>query len=628
VIHNITQCLYIVILTVILVIQTIYAISWITRFFTRISAILENLKIEVDSTQFLKKNNLTRIREIIEFLFALSSIFLFFAFYLHYTNRPIMLSLGNLSLSLTYLLVITIFILYLVEQKLRQFFDLKSYLVAVILIFLIIITYWISSYQVIILEHLLLTGFISLLFFVIFYYIFNEKILSYLILLIGYFMPFSIVTESLITPETNRIAAFIVENKIMSIVFPLVNINNLGFEPPNYFFAFLVFVIAWSIFFVVNIRNIWTRQRFETLILSKEKNNKNFKWDKYDSKTELKSKVVLALHGLNGTYTTWNELAHYIREKHGTNVDLIAINFTNKLMDELDSMFDLYYINKSNEKPKKTNTKSSSLNNYIWELLLTLEKLKNNQAVQDIHIVCHSTSGLILRHLLYLIKQNNNSTSENYKTCNKLSIIFKNLFGNNESFENSRIKKISFFGVPHYGANGGSATLGGKLPTCKTNYPSIIYILRLRLSHIIDNLGRGLVSLLLDSQAALHLNPHSKFMSQIGNKAESFNSPIKYDCHNFIKNIKTENFLKIQEINIYDFKLKWYNLAGYYDRVVGTGAILCQSNEKIKSTIINANHSNTCLENIEKICKYKIRKHEKYTAINKADDGFDFIFDK
>jgi hypothetical protein len=96
-------------------------------------------------------------------------------------------------------------ILYIIELALNQF---QKYIVLYPLFSIIVIiayfNYRFEGLQTRTLEHLILTGVFSFAAFFVLYYIFNERIVSYLFLLAGLFMPFSLISTNLLQPSTQN----------------------------------------------------------------------------------------------------------------------------------------------------------------------------------------------------------------------------------------------------------------------------------------------------------------------------------------------------------------------------------------------------------------------------------------
>ena len=271
----------------------------------------------------------------------------------------------------------------------------------------------------------------------------------------------------------------------------------------------------------------------------------------------------------------------YLRTK------IFAIDFS----DRLKQTFKSKYILKSSKTSDNTfhADKSVQLNNYVWELLYTIYLLKEVKEIERIHLIAHSSSGLVVRQMLKEIHSNP-----------KLDAL-RSIVGFDEKQSTiTVIDKISWLAVPHFGAKGGSAIF---LSLRKT-FPFNLILHGLSSIPAIDKFGSLLLGFGLNAPSTLDLDPFASFIKQL-------NSPNN----------------KIELYSGYEYK----NAYAIADQVVGSGARIKEKYHKEDDQIkfieegFNADHSNAPWEQLNQLPANKI--HE-YPPIHHSLDVIEWLLTK
>ncbi|OLS29391.1 MAG: Non-hemolytic phospholipase C precursor [Candidatus Heimdallarchaeota archaeon LC_2] len=474
-----------------------------------------------------------------------------------------------------------------------------------------------------------------------------KKVKSRYFVLFGfYFIPMSMLNLNMIRKYSNNQIIDLLDwsfgipltsqsisfDDLVSLLLPLELIGNfLNLEPTGFaklLVVAIIFVVTF-LFYIYNQKN------------SSEENDLLFYIWKQDqfipySRVHLKNKpTILLLHGLSGSLNTWqsqNEIYErnnpdvrimdYLKEKSKRDKtalpQIIAIKFTNQLRDELSAK---YRVDKSEWSRVSVNmdldTSTIELNNYTWELLSVLDILHGHD-IKNIHVIAHSTGGLVIRDLFYNIYNSDGN-------LNSLQSDFKIKESNDK--KEGFISDITFLSVPHFGAQGGRAIINhfstglwklndGTLPNNKIEWIvdqfkfvfkivfSLIKIILLPAYFGINNLTRRLVAMGEDAQAALDLDVNSPYLQMLNEGVER------------------------GTIKLYNDKIKWRNAVAIWDLIVGQGQELSKNNLleqiAIEQQFFNADHANFVIENMEQFFR---GNYNSTPSIHHSRDVYNWIFE-
>lgn len=290
-------------------------------------------------------------------------------------------------------------------------------------------------------------------------------------------------------------------------------------------------------------------------------------------------RIVLLLHGFAVNYKSWmgkitddyQEVRPpvYLEDKYDK---VFALNFSDYLKNGLlqkSYAFD----------PNKMKVVNQAVNHYEWELALALSQLVKSCKPSHVHIITHSTSGVVTRSLF---------TGDN-------QLLFQNLGISAVNY------RLTLLAAPNKGAKGGSSVVLSNLLMMNFNVAAVnttksivklLPFIRRFVEPLLDYMfGNGLMATLINCQTPVDLHPRSQYIAQLNKN----------------KRISEDGDWLVLFETLLD--VKWEVASARFDRVVGSGGNLTfddiQENDrkgiKIQYANFRADHDNLFWEELEQI---------------------------
>lgn len=247
--------------------------------------------------------------------------------------------------------------------------------------------------------------------------------------------------------------------------------------------------------------------------------------------------AVFLVHGFASDLTKWHKLkpdsgdeVRLVDEATKAGFRVLAVNLSNQLRTGL--RFDYRVKKKKESYPFVRSDSLGRMSNFKWELLYALYLAKHELGVKRIHMITHSTGGIISRMALV----------DTESLLEELMI-------------DDLVQRVTWLAVPHRGSRAATALMKNvSSPWRPSTWVFLAFGLLLKLipfnfvKNAIDSFGVRIVAMALDAQTGLDLWVGSRFLADLNGHGRN--------------------------VVVISPATKWRNAYGKYDSVVGDGAIM------------------------------------------------------